>query len=163
MNAKAFAEAYATLEQDHELVLDRVQALREMVLVLMDPDNLDAPRVFARLRELDNYFSTQLVTHMEEEETTLFPLLESFPPEGPALSNRLGHEHDELRRKLEEFSSCLTIALELQDRPPTTVIEDLLVYTWDLWELLDQHAYEETHGLNECLKRAMKAGKAMPA
>ncbi len=159
MNARAFAEAYATLEQDHELVLDRVQALREMVVELMTPEAIDAPRVFARLHELENFFSTQFVTHLDEEENTLFPLLELFPPEGPALAKQLRQEHDELRRKLEEFSSCLTIAIELQDRPPATVIEDLLVYTWDLWELLDEHAYEETRGL----KRALKSGTTLPA
>lgn len=53
INAAGFAEAYATVEQDHELVLDQVQTLREMVLALTAPEGIDAPAVFARLRELD--------------------------------------------------------------------------------------------------------------
>ena len=163
MNATAFAEAYTTLEEDHELVLDRVQALREIVVALMAPEGIDAPGVFARLRELDNYFSTQFATHIDEEEKTLFPLLEHFSPEGLALAKQLRQEHDELRRKLDGFTSCLTVAIELKNRPPKAVLEDLLIYTWDLWELLDKHAHAETRGVNECLKQALKAGNPMPA
>lgn len=156
MDAKALAEAYATLEQDHELVLDRVQALHQMVLALTAPERLVASSLFAQLRELDNYFSTQFATHLEEEEQTLFPLLEQFPPRGPELVKQLRQEHDELRRRLDEFSSCLSVAIDLQDRPPKTVLEDLLVYTWDLWELLDRHAHDETRGVNECVKQYLR-------
>src|SRR5262245_34784630 len=156
MDATAFARALETVEQDHQLLVDRVQALRQLVVTLMTPEEIYAPRVFGRLRELDNYFTTQFLTHLDEEEQTLFPLLEQFPPEGSALTEQLRQEHQELRRKLADFDSCLTIAIELQDRPPQAVVEDLLVYTWDLWELLDDHARAETQGIHECLDRALK-------
>ena len=158
MDAKAFAGALATVEQDHQFLADRVQALRQMVVTLMAPEDIYAPRVFGRLRELDNYFTTQFLAHMDEEEQTLFPLLEQFPPEGPALAERLRGEHKELRRKLDEFDGCLTIAIELKDRPPQAVMEDLLVYTWDLWEALDDHAHAETKGIQDCFKLARKQG-----
>lgn len=67
---------------------------------------------------------------MDEEEKTLFTLLERFPPHGAALAGRLRQEHDDLRRRLDEFGSCLSVATELQDRPPEAVLQDLLVYTW---------------------------------
>jgi hemerythrin-like domain-containing protein len=153
MNAATFVEALNTVEQDHHLVVDRVQVLQQLALALLEPEISDAPRLFARLRELNNYFATQFVTHLDEEETTLFPLLEQFEPEGPALAKRLRQEHEELRRRLGEFDSCLEIATELQDRPPRTVLEDLRAYTWDLWQLLDSHAHLETEGLHDCLTR----------
>lgn len=53
---------------------------------------------------------------MDEEEKTLFTLLERFPPHGAALAGRLRQEHDDLRRRLDEFGSCLSVATELQDR-----------------------------------------------
>ena len=84
MHIADFVAALNTLEQDHQLLLDRMQALKEMVGCLAEPESIDPPRVFGRLRELDKYFITQLTTHMDEEETTLFPLLEQFPPEGSA-------------------------------------------------------------------------------
>ena len=81
-----FVAALNTVEQDHQLLLDRMQALKEMVAALAEPENIDPPRDFGRLRDLDKYFITQFTTHMDEEEKTLFPLLEQFPPEGVALA-----------------------------------------------------------------------------
>jgi hemerythrin-like domain-containing protein len=148
-----FAPALATVEQDHQLVLDRMQLLREVVTALLAPEGIDAPQVFGRLQELDNFFVTQFATHMDEEEKTLFPLLEQFSPEGPALAERLRQEHTTLRRKLEDFGNCLAVARDLQDRPPRAVLRDLLTYTWDLWDALDKHAHEETRGVHECVER----------
>ena len=153
MDGILLAAALETVEQDHQLVLDRVQALKEMVAALMAPEDLDAPRVFGRLRELDNYFVTQFATHMDGEEKTLFPLLEQLPPEGTALAERLRQEHTTLRRKLDEFNGALEIAVALQDRPPRAVLRDLLTYAWDLWEQLDRHAHDETQCVHACLDR----------
>jgi hemerythrin-like domain-containing protein len=160
MNVVLFAAALDTVEQDHQLVLDRVEALKELVVALMTPGELDVPQVFGRLREIDNYFVTQLAVHMDEEEKSLFPLLEQLPPEGPALAERLRQEHTTLRRKLDDFSNCLAVALELQDRPPRVVLRDLLTYGWELWELLDRHELAETQGIHECLERHLRDNPA---
>jgi len=135
MNAAAFTAALNTVEQDHQLVLDKVQALKELVSRLLAPEDLDAPRVLKRLRELDAFFATQLANHMDEEETTLFPLLEQYPSEGPALTARLRREHDEIRRQLAAFNNSLGVALDLRDGLPRAVLRDLLVDGWELWEL----------------------------
>jgi hypothetical protein len=155
MDVVAFAAALGTVEQDHQLVLDRVQALKELVAALMAPADIDAPQLFARLRELDNFFVTQLLTHMDEEEKTLFALLEQSPPEGPALAERLRQEHATLRHKLDEFTSCLDVARQLQERPPRAVLRDLVAYGWELWVLLDKHAHDETRGIQEYLTREL--------
>jgi iron-sulfur cluster repair protein YtfE (RIC family) len=104
-----FVAALNTVEQDHHLVLDRVKTLKEMVAYLREPKDLDASRIFGRLRELDNFFVKQFTIHMGEEEKTLFPLLEQHQPEGAALAGRLRQEHQTLRRKLDEFASCLVL------------------------------------------------------
>ena len=154
MDATAFADALNTVEQDHQLVLDQMQALKELVAALTAPEAL-APRVFGQLRELDNFFVTQFATHLDEEEKTLFPLLEQFPPDGSALAARLREEHTALRRAVEDFSNCLGVAVELQDRPPRAVLRDLLGYAWNLWDLLDRHAHAETQGIHDCVSRRM--------
>jgi hemerythrin-like domain-containing protein len=146
------AAALTTVEQDHQLVVDKLQALHEVVAALMSPAEIDVPRVFGRLRELDNYFVTQFTTHMDEEEKTLFPLLEQLTPDGPTLVERLRQEHTTLRRKLDDFSNCLAVAGELEDRPPRVVLRDLLTYSWEVWDLLDKHAHAETQGIHECIK-----------
>jgi iron-sulfur cluster repair protein YtfE (RIC family) len=153
MNVAEFKAALDTVEQDHQLVLDKVHALKEGVGYLLAPEDLDAPRVLGRLQELDNYFVTQLIAHMDEEEVTLFPLLERHASEGAALAARLRREHEEIRHKLDAFTSCLGVALDLQDRPPRAVLWDLLVDGWELWEVLDRHAHAETDGLRQCLTR----------
>jgi iron-sulfur cluster repair protein YtfE (RIC family) len=158
MNVAEFVAVLNTLEQDHQLVLDRVQVLKEMVVWLTAPDELDVKHVFGRLRELDNYFVTQLATHMDEEEKTLFPLLEQFPPDGPALADRLRQDHTDLRRKIDAFNSCLSVALDLEDRPPHVVLRDLLTDAWELWEVLDKHAHQETRGIHACLETATGQG-----
>jgi hemerythrin-like domain-containing protein len=161
MDVVLFAAALDIVEQDHQLVLDRVEALRELVSALMAPGDLDVPQLFGRLREMDNYFVTQFTVHMEEEEKWLFPLLEQLPPGGAALAERLREEHTTLRGKLADFSKCLEVALELQDRPPRAVLRDLLRYGWELWELLDRHAHAESQGIHDCLERHL--GDTTPA
>jgi hemerythrin-like domain-containing protein len=158
MNVVVLAAALDTVEQDHQLVLDRVQALKEMVAALVSPGDLDAERVFGRLRELDNFFVTQFTVHMDEEEKTLFPLLEQFAPDGATLAEQLRQEHTTLRARLDAFSNCLGVALDLQDRPPRVVLRDLLTFGWQLWELLDKHAHAETRGIHECLDRELGNG-----
>jgi iron-sulfur cluster repair protein YtfE (RIC family) len=151
MNAAAFTAALNTVEQDHQLVLDKIHALKELVGRLLSPEDLDTPQVLNRLRELDAFFATQLANHMDEEETTLFPLLEHYQAEGPALATRLRHEHDEIRRKLAAFNNSLGVALDLQDGLSQAVLWNLLIDGWELWELLDRHAHAETEGLRQCL------------
>jgi iron-sulfur cluster repair protein YtfE (RIC family) len=156
MNVTEFTAALNTVEQDHQLVLDKVQALKELVGRLLAPEDLDAPRVLNRLRELDAFFATQLADHMDEEEMTLFPLFEHYQSEGPALTTRLRQDHDEIRRKLAAFNSSLGVALDLQDGLPRAVLWDLLVDGWELWELLDRHAHAETEGLRQCLTHCFR-------
>jgi iron-sulfur cluster repair protein YtfE (RIC family) len=143
------------VEQDHQLVLDKVRSLKEAANSLLSPVDPASRQALDRLQELNNYFSTQLACHMDEEEVTLFPLLERQAPEGPALVAGLRQEHEEIRRKLEEFSNCLDVAGQLPDGLPRPVRRDLLTYSWDLWEILDTHAYRETHAIRDCLLQSL--------
>jgi hemerythrin-like domain-containing protein len=159
MDAAELLAALKTVEQDHHLVLERMQALVETVACLTDPANLEAKQVFGRLLELDNYFRTRFATHMGEEELTLFPLLERFSPDGTALVNRLREEHSTVRRKLDAFNRCLEAAIDRQDHPPRAVLRDLLIAGWELWELLDRHAHDETRAIHACMNRQLPGGK----
>src|SRR5262245_28977529 len=139
MNTADFTAALNTVEQDHRILLDQIQALREAVTCLLDPD-VDPTRGVDRLREINAYLATQLEAHMEEEESTLFPLLEQEKPEGEALAARLRQEHAEIRRRRAEFEGCLDVGRELEGGPPRMLLLDLVIYGWELWEFLDCHA-----------------------
>jgi hemerythrin-like domain-containing protein len=155
MNAPEFLAAMKTVEQDHQLVLDKVQLLKETVSGLLAPGETVPRAVLDRLRELHGYFSTQLACHMEEEELTLFPLVAQHMPGGGDLVARLRQEHEEVRRKLEEFGNCLHVADELQEDVPKAVARDLLTYGWVLWDILDNHAHQETQALRRCLPQSL--------
>ena len=163
MNLTAFKAALDTVEQDHQLVLDKVQALKELVSGLLAPEDFDARQVLERLRDLEAFFATVLANHMDEEETTLFPLLEQYHDGGPALVTRLRGEHDEIRRLLAAFNNSLGVALDLQDGLPRAVLWDLLVDGWELWELLDKHAHAETESMRQCLFHYFRDDVVPPA
>ena len=154
MNAADIRAALTTVEQDHHLVLDKMQALREVVSALFD-SNRPVRRTLDQLCHLERFFATQFSTHLAEEEATLFPVLTKCNPEGPALVARLREEHAAIRRQLDEFDNCLDVALQL-DEPPRAVLRDLLSYGWDFLEALDQHAFAETQGVHLCLARSLR-------
>ena len=150
MTVTELMAALSTVEQDHQLVLEKVQGLKAIVNCLLGREDAQARPFLERLKELDAYFVTQFESHMQEEETTLFPLLQKQGGEGPSLVARLRQEHDDIRRMLDEFGNCLKVAAELEDYLPRAVLRDLLTYGWQLWEILDNHAHDETMALRQC-------------
>jgi hypothetical protein len=80
MNVAEVWAALNTVEQDHRLVLGKVQALKNAVNGLLDPENREARRVLDQLQDSDRYFATQFAQHMAEEEATLFRFLEKHQP-----------------------------------------------------------------------------------
>ena len=162
MNAAASVAALNTVEEDHRLVLEKMRALREAISWLISPGGPGRRRALDRLREVHDYFATHFAAHLLEEETTLFPYLRRCLPDGPDLVARLQAEHAEIRRKREEFGNCLDVAAELGDGLPSAVVNDLLVFGWELWDLLDHHAHAETYAVQRCVARPLPA-EAAPA
>jgi iron-sulfur cluster repair protein YtfE (RIC family) len=160
MNADEFLAALNTVEQDHRLVLEKVQSLKDAVGWLLDPQGVDGEKVLDKFRVLNEYFATQFAAHMAEEETTLFPLLERRAPDGAALVARLREAHTEINQKREELESCLEVATDLEDGPPRMVLRDLVAYGWELWKALDDHAHAETRAVQECLDRSLRSQSA---
>ncbi len=162
MNPVELMATLNTVEQDHQMVLVKMQALKETVSCLLDPGPADLRRALARLRALNDYFGTQFTTHMDEEETTLFPFLAPQRPGATELVERLRREHKEIRRKLVEFANCLQVATEVGDGITRMVLWDLMGYGWELWQLLDRHAHDETQAVHECIG-GWAAGQRQPA
>lgn len=152
MNATELKAALNTVEQDHELVFEKVKGLKETVGLLLEPDT-DYHAALERLRELNRFFATVFETHLQEEEVTLFPLLEKYHPEGGATVKQLQKDHEDIRNRLEEFDKCLYVASETEEQPQRMVMRDLLSDGWELWAVLDDHARVETDAVRECLTR----------
>jgi hypothetical protein len=150
MNATEFMAAMNTVEQDHQLVLDKVKGLKEAVGCLLEPaTNWHA--ALDRLCELNRFFATAFETHMQEEEKNLFPLLEKNAPDGATVVQQLQSAHIEIRRQIEAFGKCLHVAAESDDDPQKTVVRDVLAFGWELWGILDEHARRETQAVQRCL------------
>jgi hemerythrin-like domain-containing protein len=156
MNRAELMTALNTVEQDHRLVLDNVETLKETVSSLLEPDWADSQQILAKLQEINAYFATQFEAHLDEEETTLFPLLEQQKPEGPELVARLRLEHEQIRSKRKDFGNCLELAVELEEGLTKMVLRDLLIYGLDLWEMLDKHAHVETQAVHQCVARYLQ-------
>jgi iron-sulfur cluster repair protein YtfE (RIC family) len=145
--------ALHTVEQDHRLVLEKMQAMKETMSCLEDAEGAGCERAIQRLRELHQYFTREFASHLEEEETTLFPLLERQPG-GDQLVARLRDDHADIRRRCEELGNCLQVSAELEDGGPPMVLRDLFAYACELWAVLDNHAHAETRAVHEAIARS---------
>ena len=157
MNTAGPVAALKTVEEDHRLVLEKMRALREAISWLISPGSPGPRRALERLREAHAYFATHFAAHLLEEERTLFPYLRKRLSDGADLVARLQAEHAEIRRKREEFGNCLDVATDLGDDLPRAVVNDLLCFGWELWDILDHHAHAETYAVQRCLARALPA------
>ncbi len=159
MSAAQITAVLNTVEQDHRLVLQKMEALKESVSCLMNPgpEGADVRCVLGRLRENSRFFASQFEAHVADEERILFPLLEGQKPEGPDLVASLGQEHAEIRRLREELSKCLEVALEVEDELPVMVVRDVFTYGWELWEALDNHAHVETQAVHRATARYLQS------
>jgi iron-sulfur cluster repair protein YtfE (RIC family) len=152
MNADELRAALNTVEQDHQLVLDKIKGLKVTAGCLLEPQ-ADYRGALERLRDLNRFFATAFETHMQEEEVNLFPVLEGERPGNAALVRQLKNEHTEIRRRLEEFHKSLCVASDTEDYPQKMVVRDLVAYGWELWEILNDHARLETQAVHQCLAR----------
>jgi hemerythrin-like domain-containing protein len=160
MNNADLLFALNIVEEDHQLVLYKMQALKDALSQWLEPGSAALPAAVRRLRELHAYFVMKFESHMEEEETALFPLLERDAPDGATLAARLREEHKEIRRRCEEFDNSLAYAAQLDDELPRAVIRDLLRYGWEFWDYLDQHAHTETDAVRGCVARSLQEAGA---
>jgi hemerythrin-like domain-containing protein len=160
MDVADFVTALNTVEQDHRLVLEKMQALKDTASCLLEPEDRNCRGALGRLREINDYFATHFAAHMAEEESTLFPFLERQHTEGSDLVARLRRDHEEIRRQREEFGNCLEFAVELEDGVTKMVLRDLLTYGHSLWELLDEHAHVETQAVHQCIGRHLHSDLA---
>lgn len=148
--------ALRIVEQDHQLVVEKAQALRSALAYLRETGDRQAPQVIGNLRRLNEFFESHLAAHMEDEERTLYPLLENSMVEGSALVDQLTAEHTAIVTKYREFADCLQIAAEVgEDGLAHSVVLDLLAFGLDLWEALDAHARTETQAIRQCLVSAL--------
>jgi hemerythrin-like domain-containing protein len=157
MNITRVRDALDTIEQDHRLVLDRMQTFKDIVSCLLNEAPEAVCQTLLQLREVNKYFATEFICHMEEEEQTLFPLLEEVNSEGKEQVARLRTEHDLIRKLCQELDDSLQVALELEDGLRKAVLRDVFVYGWRLWELLDGHAHCETQAVQKCLESSLQS------
>jgi hemerythrin-like domain-containing protein len=159
MSAVEVMAVLDTVEEDHRLVLEKMQSLKEAVGCLLEPDGRpgDVRAALGRLRDSNRFFAGRFEAHMAEEERTLFPFLERQKPDGPPLVTRLRKDHAEIRRLREELGKCLAVAEEIEDDPPKMVLRDVLAFGWELWELLDDHAHLETQAAHRGADRYLQS------
>jgi hemerythrin-like domain-containing protein len=161
MNGNELMAAMQTVEQDHQLVLEQMQGLKDAVGHLAKPV-ASARRAVDHLDQFYKFFATQFAAHMAEEEETLFTLLKKYRKDGSELVASLVQGHDEIRSRLDNLERCLRVASELEDHIPRQVLHDLFTLGWELWHVLDDHARQETAAINECMMQSFLPGISAP-
>jgi Hemerythrin HHE cation binding domain len=152
VNLDQFMAALKVVEDDHQLVLEKVQALEKVLHCLSETGERQPNRVIASLQGFDEFLGSRMASHLEEEERTLFPFLEQSSPEGGSLVARLRMDHTAILSKRQEFANCLEIAAEIADDGLTrAVLLDLVAFGLELCELLDAQAHCETQAIRQCL------------
>lgn len=162
MANREFIAILNAVQQDHEVVLHVIKALKKAIDGLLDLEEVEPWSLLERLRETNEYLAKNFAAQMAEEEKTLFPILEKHGPRGAEVVASLKTEHALISQVREEFGSCLQIAFELMDGPPRQVLRDLTVYGWHLWESLDQHAHREPQAVRQFLGQSLLV-EAAPA
>jgi hemerythrin-like domain-containing protein len=152
VKAAQLKAAVDTVEQDHELLVQKLKALKDTIYCLLEPAKTTSSQMVDELVEFNKYFAIKFEVHLEEEETTLFPLLEKYTSTGAEVVARLRQQHNDIRRKRQEFEDCLETAAGLkEDNIAPSILQKLLHYGLDFWGQLDAHAHTEGSELHQCI------------
>jgi hypothetical protein len=147
------------IEDDHQLVVDKLRALQQALGCLREPGS-DAARFLRRLQTFNQAIAARFSAHVAQQEVHVLPYLQNNLPDEPGLVATLREEHEKIKSKLGEWDSCLKVALQLES-VPHAVLLDILAYGWEVWELLDRHAHRETTALGRCFGRFLQAVPGM--
>jgi hemerythrin-like domain-containing protein len=152
MEISQLMSAMNMVETDHQLVVEKLQLLKDALGCLMDSER-NATSLVKRIYELSKVIASRFSTHVAQQEIRLLPFLVQNLPEEPGLVATLRNEHERIERKSAELSNCLKVALELEEKLPHAVLWDVMTYGWELWELLDGHAHRETAAIRRCFAK----------
>ncbi len=94
------------LKEEHENVLQKLDALEEIISHLDKKDEISA-----KLRELASFFGTDVWVHFAKEEEALFPEIERFIPRESGPIGVMLAEHEELRNTNTEIQRGIAVYL----------------------------------------------------
>ena len=141
-----------TVEDEHQVLLEKVQALRTGLGSLRDARAFQSQQTIQTLQSLGSYFTTSLALHLHDDEQRLLPLLEQSGAEGVSLMEVVKKDHAAILAKLEVFADCLEVAAELDDGDLSrTALVDLTIFGTELCDLLDVHIRREMQAICDCL------------
>ena len=70
MSAAELTAVLNTVERDHLLALEKMQALKDAVNCLLEPGEIPLHNVLGRLRDSNEFFASQFEFHLEEARLT---------------------------------------------------------------------------------------------
>lgn len=141
LNREDTARATAPVKEDPHLIVEQMRAL-EQALGLLSGDERGELQIVAVLQRLRHYFLTDLLTHLVEEEGTFIPAVESLP-QGEAKAAQLRREHAELRQRIADFKSALTLAGYVGPQSREALLWRLVIEARALLGRLKTHAAYE--------------------
>lgn len=107
MRRDEVGRSVAPVKEDPHLIVEQLRALEQAISLLREDDR-DDQRTVSVLDRLRHYFLTDLLAHLQEEERDFIPAVKSLPG-GEGKAARLWREHGELRQRIADFKSALTL------------------------------------------------------
>ena len=136
---------FARFRRDHRRVLAQLDALEHGA----SGGRRRSPRE-VHLQDTLDMLGRQFATHMNAEDTVLYPALAEAFPESRATLAPLRMEHRELRLMLAALADAFALA------PGPARDEQLQVQTWDFVHLLRIHIEKEEHSVFDLAERVLR-------
>lgn len=153
-----FKEALASIMENHERLLARIQSWEESLAVDNGPRESQA---IALLENLRHFFQTDLLAHLHGEEEEFFPVVEQLS-HGVWKEAQLRKEHGELRQRIEDFKSSLTLALYVGAQTKQSLLWRLLAEARSLLVRLKTHVAFEHELVREMRGKGLFRLGAVP-
>ena len=145
------------LEKEHAKALKHAENLSGLMTRFHYEGKASFGKNMKMAQDVGDYFSAFVIKHMEFEEKSLFPYLESHIPRLEPVIQLLVSEHDDFRDKLSQFNKALE---KLTKRKSESIdwkkVPSLIESGTYLVHLLRQHTTAERTSLNKAIDKYLR-------
>lgn len=147
MTREEFRKATVPVKEDPHLIMEQMQTLAKAIDFLRE-EEMREPRVLMIFEDLRKFFLHDLLAHLREEEKEFVPAVANMP-EGAGKADRLRRDHAELRQRIDEFKSVMTLMNYVGAETRLSLVWRLVIEARSILQRLKIHAAFECELVRE--------------